>query len=1230
MMKEAEQETTNAHKTRVSEDVVNKKVSGVPRSLVNENQNSEASENTNSGNVNINDRNKEHNFENGGSFVVSFEVDGENKNFDGDDDLFAHLVAEDPEMISSGNNTPLRKHSIDSASDCDWEEGVIEESGHKFTGEAKDGSKLDTAEGSIFYESEVEWEEGTGDAAGDFVPRPDQSDRAVSKGSIEEEADLQEAIRRSLEDLRGDKIIDPLSVDGNRKNFQERTHEKNMVEVSRQEDEGLRLNFPVEDAVRQKASSLDIVDGVEMLRNVGGTESLGESLSFHGQLAESIAKDPDMKEVETNEPCNASPVSCAQLSNQSAMESIGIQQEEIPSVESVKSFAKPDGQFIENQLSDTNNGSSEAVPSGHYNKTTNFPVSHEGASVRETKTDGHVDFKIAKGTVSDVVSEDGENLDVAAVTEKEEIQDEAFKLNLEEEMRILDDECMNLGEEQRKLERNADSVNSEMFAECQELLQMFGLPYIIAPMEAEAQCAYMELANLVDGVVTDDSDVFLFGARSVYKNLFDDRKYVETYLMKDIESELGLPREKLIRMALLLGSDYTEGVRYMYCVSSVVVVNAFPDEDGLHKFREWVESPDPAILGKLDTRNGSSSRKRASKTADGDVNNSNDKVEKVFASDSDASQVNELNDSTDPIQSTKQIYMETHRNVSKNWHIPPSFPSEAVLSAYFSPQVDSSAEPFSWGKPDLFVLRRLCWEKFGWASQKADELLLPVLKEYDKHQTQLRLEAFYTFNERFAKIRSKRIKKAVKGITGSPSLKLMDDHVEEACKGRKKRGPNHSSEKDNETDELSGGNDMTSRGESNCPERTPKQSRKRKNHREPANTEAAEHDQTSNKLSRRSRNSGKGRGRGRGRGWKGGKGGRGDSPVFAEASSNRGGDSSNEQDMHLENSEAQHEVRRSTRLRKPVSYIVGDSGYVSESSDQNDEKESSLDEDLVQYAAGPSQLKNQSRYGDSLLFEGKESFDLGGGFCTSELEPESMVDRPDSNEHANPAFEDEISKEYLKMGGGFCLDEDETGKAQEDYGSVQASATILDHADFAHSSDENHAGNYAVQSGFSSKGTSDRLLDGGAHVTDIDQDENCSNVASKICHSADGMHLQNSIGHDSGTATEYTADNQTSGVRFSSSTLSFVFRIKTLYWAFLLWIIRSVPILDGAAGLASGKNFELDLRNSVVRPNPSAVSITELSELPQGTVSETSTRQRLHMCHTRGLMADDQANAISR
>jgi hypothetical protein len=118
--------------------------------------------------------------------------------------------------------------------------------------------------------------------------------------------------------------------------------------------------------------------------------------------------------------------------------------------------------------------------------------------------------------------------------------------------------------------------NGNWIVDCvsQELLEMFGLPYIIAPMEAEAQCAYLDTVHLVDGVVTDDCDVFLFGGLSVYKNIFDDRKYVETYYMKDVQSEMGLNREKLIRMALLLGSDYTEGIRYIFfciCINIVVL-----------------------------------------------------------------------------------------------------------------------------------------------------------------------------------------------------------------------------------------------------------------------------------------------------------------------------------------------------------------------------------------------------------------------------------------------------------------------------------------------------------------------------------------------------------------------------------------------------------------------------------------------------------------------------------
>ena len=58
----------------------------------------------------------------------------------------------------------------------------------------------------------------------------------------------------------------------------------------------------------------------------------------------------------------------------------------------------------------------------------------------------------------------------------------------------------------------------------QELLRLFGIPYIEAPMEAEAQCAILDLTDQTSGTITDDSDIWLFGARHVYKNFFNKNK----------------------------------------------------------------------------------------------------------------------------------------------------------------------------------------------------------------------------------------------------------------------------------------------------------------------------------------------------------------------------------------------------------------------------------------------------------------------------------------------------------------------------------------------------------------------------------------------------------------------------------------------------------------------------------------------------------------------------------
>jgi len=119
------------------------------------------------------------------------------------------------------------------------------------------------------------------------------------------------------------------------------------------------------------------------------------------------------------------------------------------------------------------------------------------------------------------------------------------------------------------------------------MLRLFGIPYITAPMEAEAQCAELVSLGLVDGIITDDSDVFLFGGLRVFKNMFNQSKTVECFLLSDLERELGLDREKLIRLAYLLGSDYTEGLPGVGPVIAMEILKEFPGEKGLVKFREW-------------------------------------------------------------------------------------------------------------------------------------------------------------------------------------------------------------------------------------------------------------------------------------------------------------------------------------------------------------------------------------------------------------------------------------------------------------------------------------------------------------------------------------------------------------------------------------------------------------------------------------------------------------------
>ena len=319
------------------------------------------------------------------------------------------------------------------------------------------------------------------------------------------------------------------------------------------------------------------------------------------------------------------------------------------------------------------------------------------------------------------LEDDDDDALVAAVTAAEAAAAEAARRRrLEDLLGETRDERGALRAEARRANAGADAPTEDMYRQIQDLLTLFGIPYVIAPQEAEAQCAWMNEHGLVDAVVTDDSDAFLFGAKHVYRNVFESKKYVEAYAADRVRLELGLDREKMAHLALLLGSDYTEGVAGVGIVNALEIVTAFPGIEGLREFKAWADRAEfsgavPAALRApaLPAPPGTGGTGQ-----DGDGDAAAAAAAENAPSDDDAIVADETRPGSSR-DALRDAFFKQHRSVKKGWELPPGFPSEVVIQAYARPSVDTSREKPTWGKPDLPMLRVFCRDAFDWDRARA-------------------------------------------------------------------------------------------------------------------------------------------------------------------------------------------------------------------------------------------------------------------------------------------------------------------------------------------------------------------------------------------------------------------------------------------------------------------------------------------------------------------------------
>jgi flap endonuclease-1 len=125
----------------------------------------------------------------------------------------------------------------------------------------------------------------------------------------------------------------------------------------------------------------------------------------------------------------------------------------------------------------------------------------------------------------------------------------------------------------KKKAQQTSRVTDEIVEQSKELLDALGIPYVQAPSEGESQASYMVKKGDAYAVGSQDFDCLLFGSPLLIRNLTSSgrrklpnkKAYVkvtpELIRLKPGLSSLNILQKQLIDMAILIGTDFNEGIK---------------------------------------------------------------------------------------------------------------------------------------------------------------------------------------------------------------------------------------------------------------------------------------------------------------------------------------------------------------------------------------------------------------------------------------------------------------------------------------------------------------------------------------------------------------------------------------------------------------------------------------------------------------------------------------------
>lgn len=111
----------------------------------------------------------------------------------------------------------------------------------------------------------------------------------------------------------------------------------------------------------------------------------------------------------------------------------------------------------------------------------------------------------------------------------------------------------------------------------QNLMSVMCIPYFQAPSEAEGMCSWLCKHNLVDAVLTEDTDVLAYGANKFINklNLFNTTCTQIDY--DEILNSLQMTKEQFTYFCIFCGCDYNKRIKGLGPVRAYKMILKYPD-----------------------------------------------------------------------------------------------------------------------------------------------------------------------------------------------------------------------------------------------------------------------------------------------------------------------------------------------------------------------------------------------------------------------------------------------------------------------------------------------------------------------------------------------------------------------------------------------------------------------------------------------------------------------------